>query len=44
MVAQRAAIHVRAHCLPGGEVPGLRLGQSEKPIVVYVRHLDEFIT
>jgi hypothetical protein len=44
MVAQRAAIHPGCDRLPRGEVPGLRLGLSIEPIVVYVRHIEDIIT
>lgn len=44
VVAQRAAVHTRVDRLLCGEVPGLRFGPAIERIVIYVRHIGEFIT
>lgn len=44
MMTQRAAVHARFESLLGREVAGLRLRLSVEPIVIYVRHIGDFIT
>jgi len=44
VMAQRAAIHTCGDSLLRGEIPRLRLRLPIETIVVYVRHIEDFIT
>jgi hypothetical protein len=44
VVAQRAAVHACVNRLLGGEVTSLGLDKPIEIIVIYVRHIGDFIT